>query len=156
MIAEKTADAIRGRKLPPFEPPTRYSNLRHNHYRAPHKMPYVNHQMVNHRTGNSDAQSTYAGFPDVHGPNARGDINKLNEIPSDLPSPLAQSLDLSQESLAMLAQNLTNIPWKPNSLSKPIFGPSIEPRSLDDKTISNNYDSSHLADSLIKRFGKFR
>lgn len=39
MIAEKTADAIKGRKLAPFEPPTRIAGARHPPQYQPHSQP---------------------------------------------------------------------------------------------------------------------
>lgn len=162
MIAEKAADMIRGRKMVPFEPAQRHATGRNLHQPSNSYLQQPYHINNNHRRTAQNRHQLRQGAdhnivrPQLHSSSShRIRSNMIESSSQELPSPLEQSLQFSPESFAILAQNITNTSLNPPQKAT-YFESELNPRNPSDEFLLKNYDSSIIAESLIRRFSKLR
>lgn len=182
MIAEKTADAIKGRKLTPFEPPTRiatgggYNRQQKHHpganmYASSSSINYVKHLPQSQ----SQHQHQYMSYKQkqLHYPPPIGQQNIYSQAPylsRSLAKELATAANVPSSNITLLSEipafmrNYDNAQHLAGGGLGLKGGPfETLPNSSED-LVSNSdyefllrrYESSKMKDNLIKKVGPIR
>lgn len=148
MIAEKTADAIKGRKLAPFEPPTRIATGHYSYNKAMHRSssfssPSTSPTGAIYHKKSSQATSHLLLPPPI-------DQMNYPDLLNDFISELATSSNFNVSSGSTLS------PFKPMTAAKDHLYHTGHHHKHHKEFMLKRYGSSKLVDNLIKKIVPIR
>lgn len=149
MIAEKTADAIKGRKLTPFEPPTRIATGHYSYNKATHRSS----------SSFSSSSSTSPSGAIYHKKSSQANshllpppIDQMNypDLLNDFISELATSSNFNASSGSTLS------PFRPTTAAKDDLYHTGHHHKHHKEFMLKRYGSSKLVENLIRKISPIR